>query len=125
MLTKIISKYRIGTVSLLLLLLFAIPRPAAAQAGNADEGQKVFVQNCATCHGLDGSASTAIGKAVGAKDLRSPEAQKLTDVEITTQINQGKGNMPPFSGSLKKADVNNLIAYVRELGKKQTAAKKP
>lgn len=125
MLTKVIRKYKVSAIVLLPLILFAIPRPAAAQAGNADEGQKLFVQNCVTCHGPDGSGNTAIGKSVGAKDLRSPVAQKLTDAEITTQINQGKGNMPPFAGSLTKANVSNLVAYVRELGKKQTAAKKP
>lgn len=125
MLTTIIRKYTVGAIALLAFFLFAIPHSAAAQAGNADEGQKLFVQNCVTCHGPDGSGNTAIGKSVGAKDLRSAEAKKLSDAEIATQINQGKGNMPPFASSLKKENVNNLIAYVRELGKKQTAAKKP
>jgi mono/diheme cytochrome c family protein len=124
MLTKIIRKHKVSAIVLLPLILFAIARPAAAQAGNADEGQKLFTQNCVSCHGPDGSGSTAIGKAVGAKDLRSPEALKLTDAQIATQINQGKGNMPPFAGSLNKANVSDLVAYVRELGKKQTTTKK-
>jgi mono/diheme cytochrome c family protein len=125
MFTTIMTKCKGGAVVMLSFFLFAFPHSAAAQAGNADEGQKLFVQNCATCHGPDGSGNTAIGKSVGAKDLRSAEAKKLSDAEIATQINQGKGNMPPFAGSLKKDNVNNLIAYVRELGKKQTAATKP
>jgi len=102
-----------------------ISHSAAAQAGNAADGQKLFETNCAKCHGPDGSGNTAIGKAVGAKDLRSPEAKKLTDAEIYTQIDQGKGNMPPFGDSLGKAKVNDLVAYVRELGKKPAATKKP
>ena len=121
----IMGKYRSGASALILCFLFAIPHSAAAQPGSADNGEKLFVQNCTTCHGPDGSANTAIGKAVGAKDLRSPEAQKLTDAEIATQINHGKGNMPAFSGSLNKTDVTSLVAYVRELGKKQATIKKP
>ena len=122
MLTIIIRKYKVGAIALLPLFLFAIPYSAAAQAGKAEEGQKLFDQNCAKCHGPDGSGDTAIGKAVGAKDLRAAEAQKMTDAEIYTQIDKGKGNMPPFGDTLDKAKINDLIAYVRELGKKQTGA---
>ena len=99
----------------------AIPQPAAAQTGNAGEGQKLFEQKCATCHGPDGSGNTPVGKAVGAKDLRSSEALKMSDTEIFTQIDKGKGNMPPFGDSLDKAKINDLIGYVRELGKKQAS----
>jgi cytochrome c6 len=125
MVTKIIRKYKVGAITLLSLFVFAIPHSAVAQAGNAADGQKLFETNCAKCHGPDGSGNTAIGKAVGAKDLRSAEAKKLTDAEITTQITQGKGNMPPFGDSLSKANINDLAAYVRELGKKPAGTKKP
>jgi mono/diheme cytochrome c family protein len=103
------------------LLLFAFPHFAAAQS----DGQKLYDTNCAKCHGPDGSGSTAVGKAVGAKDLRSAEAKKLTDAEITTQIDQGKGNMPPFGGTLNKAQIESLIPIIREFSKKAPAAKKP
>jgi cytochrome c6 len=125
MLMTIIRKCRVGVIALLPLFLFAIPHSVAAQAGKADDGQKLYDQNCTSCHGPDGSGNTAIGKAVGAKDLRSAEAQKLTDAQIATQISQGKGNMPPFGGSLNKSNVNDLIAYVRDVGKKPAGAKKP
>src|ERR1700680_2061313 len=114
MLKITIRKLRIGAVALLALFLFAIPHSAAAQS----DGQKLFEQNCAKCHGPDGSGNTAIGKAVGAKDLRSPEALKLTDAQIHAQIDQGKGNMPPFGGTLSKAEIDSLVPYIRELGKK-------
>ena len=101
-----------------------MPRTAAAQAANAAEGKKLFDVKCATCHGPDGSGKTPIGKAVGAKDLRAPEALKLTDTQISTQISQGKGNMPPFGDALGKAKINDLIAYVHVLVKKPSGAKK-
>ena len=125
MLVKIVTKYRMGAIVLLSLLLIALPHSAAAQGGNADAGQKLFETNCAKCHGPDGSGNTSIGKAVGAKDLRGAEAKKMTDAELNTQISQGKGNMPPFGDSLSKANVVDLVAYVRALGKKPADAKKP
>ncbi|MGD0906112.1 MAG: c-type cytochrome [Candidatus Acidiferrales bacterium] len=114
----------IGSTALVSLILLAVPFSASAQAGKAEDGQKLFDQNCSKCHGPDGSGNTPIGKAVGAKDLRSPEALKLTDAQIYTQIDQGKGNMPPFGGTLNKAQIDDLIAYVHALGKKQAGGKK-
>src|ERR1039457_1299780 len=121
----IVCKYRVGAIALLPLFLFAIPHLAAAQAGKAEEGRELFELICVNCHAVDGSGNTPIGKAVGAKDLRAAEAQKLTDAQIYTQIDKGKGNMPPFGDTLNKANINDLIAYVHELTKKQTDAKKP
>jgi mono/diheme cytochrome c family protein len=103
------------------LFLFAIPHSAAAQS----DGQKLFDTTCAKCHGPDGTGNTVVGKAVGAKDLGSAEAKKLTDADIFAQIDQGKGNMPPFGGTLNKAQISSLIPIVREFGKKKAAAKKP
>jgi len=123
MLARIIRKYKIGAMAMLPLFLFAIPHSAAAQAGNAEEGQKLFESTCAKCHGPDGSGDTPIGKAVGAKDLHAAEAQKLTDAQIFTQIDQGKNNMPPFGGSLDKAKINDLVAYVKVLRKKAAEKK--
>ena len=114
-------KYRVGAIALLSLFLFALPHFAAAQA----DGQKLFDTTCAKCHGPDGTGNTAVGKAVGAKDLGSPEAKKLTDVEIRAQIEEGKGNMPPFGGTMNKAQIDSLIPIVRGFAKKMAAAKKP
>lgn len=100
-------------------LLFSISFPASAATG-----KELFEKNCVSCHGADGSGNTAVGKAVGAKDLRSDEAKKLTDAQIATQIKNGKGNMPPFD-SLTKPEIDSLVAYVRVLQKAAPPAKKP
>jgi mono/diheme cytochrome c family protein len=49
----------------------------------------------------------------------------MNDAQISTQISQGKGNMPPFAGTLDSAKINSLIPIVRELSKNAAAAKKP
>jgi mono/diheme cytochrome c family protein len=120
MFERITRKHKVGAIALLPLFLFAFPHFAAAQS----DGQKLYDTNCAKCHGPDGSGGTVVGKAVGAKDLRAAEAKKLTDAEIFTQIDQGKGNMPPFGGTLNKAQINSLVPIIREFSKKAPAAKK-
>ena len=120
MFEKITRKHRVGAIALIPLFLLAFPHFVAAQA----EGQKLYDSTCAKCHGPDGTGSTVVGKAVGAKDLNSPEAKKLTDAEVHAQIEQGKGNMPPFGGTLNKAQIDSLIPIVRAFGKKPVVAKK-
>ena len=124
MLSRIIRKHRVGVVALLSLFLLAIPHSAAAQARNLERGQRLFERICAKCHGADGSKTTSVGNAVKAKDLRSPAVQERTDAEIYTQIADGTTNMPPFAGTYRKDQINDLVAYVRELAKKQTESKK-
>jgi mono/diheme cytochrome c family protein len=121
MFDRFARKFGPYAIVLLPLLLLAVPQFASAQS----DGQKLYDTNCAKCHGPDGTGNTQIGKAVGAKDLNSPEAKKLTDAEIHTQIEQGKNNMPPFGGTLNKAQIDSLIPVVRAFSKKPAAGKKP
>ena len=111
--------YKAGSLALLSWLLLALPRCMAAQ-----DAQRLYGQTCAKCHGADGTGNTVVGKAVGAKDLGSAEARKMSDDEIRTQIEKGKNNMPPFEGTLNKAQIDSLIPIVREFGKKSAASKK-
>ncbi|MFY9844172.1 MAG: c-type cytochrome [Terriglobales bacterium] len=115
---SIVKKWqKVGAV-LLLAFPFAMAHPAQAQAGNPANGQKVFQDKCAKCHAKDGSGSTSYGKALGAADLRSADVQKKTDADFYTQIDKGKKSMPPFGAILDKTQINDVIAYVRQFGKK-------
>ena len=115
--------HKVG-VFLLLVFPFVIANPAKAQTGSAANGQKIFQEKCERCHGKDGSGNTSFGKALRAADLRSVDVQKKTDADFYLQIDKGKKNMPPFGATLDKTQINDVIAYVREFGKKQAEAKK-
>jgi cytochrome c6 len=121
---SIVGKWHEIGVLLLLAFSFAIANPAQAQTGSAAAGQKVFQEKCERCHGKDGSGNTSFGKALRAADLRSADVQKKTDADFYLQIDKGKKNMPPFGATLDKTQINDVIAYVREFGKKQPEAKK-
>lgn len=96
----------------LLALLFL---PALRAQGDAEATYKA---KCAGCHGPDGSGSTPAGKAMKARDFHSADVQKETDAEMTDIISNGKNKMPKYADKLKDAEIKDLVAYVRGLGKK-------
>jgi cytochrome c6 len=74
-----------------------------------------YKAKCASCHGADGSGSTAAGKALKARDLRSAEVQKQSDAQLYEIIAKGKGKMPAFEKTLGADSCKALVAYVRTL----------
>jgi mono/diheme cytochrome c family protein len=94
------------------LLLGSVARPA-------DDAAAVYKAKCETCHAKDGSGKTDMGKMTKAKDLRSPEVQKMTDDQLNDAITKGMGDtMPAYKGKLTDAQIKALVAYTRGLAKK-------
>jgi cytochrome c6 len=90
-----------------------------ARAQAAPQGQDartLFNSTCASCHGQNGTPTT-VGKSLNAPDLGSPDVQKHTNAELQEIIGNGKGNMPPFKGTLSDAQISSLITYVRSFSK--------
>ena len=56
---------------------------------------------------------------MGIADLRSAQVQKLSNPRLSAIISKGKGKMPAFGGSLSKAQINDLVAFIRSLAKKK------
>lgn len=99
-------------VALLTVTALAVPLYAADPATVS-----LYKTKCAGCHGMDGSASTPMGKKLGAHSFLSPEIMKLSDAEIAQFTAKGKGKMPPFGKALKDDQINGLVGYIRELMK--------
>lgn len=100
-----------ATIALALVAL------AASSPAKADDGATLFKSNCVVCHGADGTG-TPTGKSLKAPDLHSDAVQKLTDKQISDQIENGKNNMPPFKGTLNADQIKSLVVYVRTFRKK-------
>ena len=108
-----------GTISRLnfAVLALGLILPGIAQAQG--DAANIFKTNCVLCHGANGSGATTAGKALKAKDLRSPEVQKQTNAALIKVINEGKGKMPAFADRIEADDMKKLVAYVRQLAKKK------
>jgi cytochrome c6 len=107
------------------VLGISLPTPAVVQQ-NQDPGQATFRSSCSLCHGADGSGRTPTGKALQIPDLRSAEAQKVSDDQMTDIISKGKtGRMPPFGTKLDHEQIQLLVKFIRTLAEsnKSTAGK--
>ena len=106
----------LGTSAIGAVLVFALQGSPLVAAG---EGEALFKAKCAACHGPDGAGQTPVGKNLKIRDLRSEEVQKQSDTELSEAITKGKNKMPPFEKSLKPDQIKDLVAHVREFGKKK------
>ena len=97
------------------IIAFATIIIASAGIGFAADAAANWTQNCASCHGKDGSGNTMMGKKLAVKDYT--KEQGFSDAEATNVITNGKGKMKGFKGKLSDADVKALVAYVRSLKK--------
>jgi cytochrome c6 len=97
-----------STTAIAAIFVLSVP----AQAQNASE--TLYKSKCAACHGSDGSGSE-MGKKLGAHDFQTAEVQKMSDVELSDVITNGKNKMPAYGKSLKAEDIKGLVAYIRSL----------
>ena len=82
-------------------------------------GQKVYRENCASCHGVSGAGASML---LEGKNIHFNEANwqsKYTDEQLLTIIKTGRGSMPSFDGLFTPEEEKNLIAYIRVLGQPQ------
>src|SRR5215475_1728755 len=95
------------------MLLAGCPQARA----EGSPGATVFKSKCALCHGADGTGNTTLGKQLQAANLRSKDVQKKTNAELHKVVHDGNGNMPPFADQLNESEINQVIQFVRSLGK--------
>lgn len=99
--------------------LFLLSSLSAAGQPPAGDGEATFKAKCAMCHGQDGSGDSAMGKRMKVKDLRSAEVQKQSDAELADIIAKGKSPMMAYGKQLDKEKIDQVVAFLRELGKKK------
>lgn len=86
-------------------------------------GEKLFADNCAFCHGRDGSGKNWIGSFVEphAADIASdPKIVDMAASELRERIKNGvKGSaMPAWKYVLSDAEIEEIIAYLRLIQQK-------
>ena len=105
----------LGSLAAMLLLPHPVPRAATS-------AQRLYLSNCATCHGArgDGSwrATIFLMRPGNLTDARAMNA--LSDEYLHALIKHGgaalgKPGMPAFSFHLSDAEINEVIRYLRTL----------
>jgi cytochrome c6 len=82
----------------------AIPTARLADASLA-EGQRLFRQTCAVCHGDDGKGGHTGGATL--------DRVRDFDAAIRT-VTDGRGTMPSFRSAFTPAQIRDVSAYVVE-----------
>jgi cytochrome c oxidase cbb3-type subunit 3 len=96
------------------------PLPADMTSDQLDVkvGAGIYKQYCTTCHGEQGNAQTALGKALvpPPRNFTDKKAMaQLTDKQMTDAIMDGKDGtaMAPWGGILNPSDIRRVIRYIR------------
>ena len=84
------------------------PAPAAATARAAadlEAGRRVFLQNCAVCHGEDGKSGHGA----------APSLAEVKEFEVVVQtVTAGRNTMPPFRTAFTPDQIRDVSAFVYE-----------
>ena len=140
-------KIVIGTIAFMLAMMVfgysALREPArlerftnAEHGRSIEAGAEIFVNNCATCHGIDGTAQNCVdaaGNAIGCQGLPlnnnallcGDPSQRLIDMGwkgtkaayVLTTVSAGRGPIMPtwseeFGGPLRQDQVRNVTNFV-------------
>jgi len=103
----------------------AAPAATATSAGNAANGQALFVGTCSACHGPDATGVVGLGKNL----TTSTFVTERTDAEMMEFVKTGRPasdplnttgvDMPPRGGNpaLTDANIADIIAFLRSIQK--------
>ncbi len=81
--------------------------PIPEQQPDAHQGATVFAQNCAVCHGEDGT-----GVIPDTPDFTQPDLFRgAAPAELFISVSKGKGTMPPWESSLNEQQRWDAVFY--------------
>ena len=117
------TRWRARSVASLSALLLAVYVALVLAQEPAGKDLRVFYQqNCARCHGPDGSAVSAEGKKLGGQNLTDPDWLRGTrDDEMVKVILKGKFfglAMPSFKGTLTVDEAQRMVTDIIRKSKK-------
>jgi mono/diheme cytochrome c family protein len=112
-----------NSIALIFAIVFALwVSPALTQGPKRMDLKEFYQQNCARCHGPDGSAVSADGKELRGQDFTDQDWQRNTgDEEMVKTILKGKFfglAMPKFKGALTEEEARMIVTDIVRNSKK-------
>lgn len=95
-----------------LMMVWAKTNLEPSSTNAAETQNKLYVSNCARCHGADGRGDTQLGREYDIPDLKT---SRISTAKVKQIITKGHGDMPAFGKKLKAAQITSLTNYVRSL----------
>ncbi len=89
------------------------------------EGQQIYLQSCAICHGMDGRSQTNVGQGMypPVMDLTSPHVQHWNDSEMFWIIQNGvrMTGMPSWKEVVSTEDSWKLVVFIHAMPETNSA----
>ncbi|MGO8792945.1 MAG: cytochrome c [Terriglobia bacterium] len=96
-----------------------LKNPLTSDEQVVSQGQQIYEQSCAICHGNDGHGQTTLGQGMypPALDLTSPHVQHWNDSEMYWIIQNGvrMTGMASWKGAINPTDTWKLVIFVHHL----------
>ncbi|CAK0870584.1 unnamed protein product [Prorocentrum cordatum] len=92
-------------------LMVAVMGGRPALAADLENGESVFLGNCAACH-AGGNNSVVAEKTLRKAAIEQYLTGGYNAAAIKTQVTNGKGSMPAFGDKLGPDDIDDVAAYV-------------
>lgn len=118
MMKKVILGLSIVIIVILIMAINSLTSKNNTQNAYAQEGEKIYVEKCASCHGATGLGEAEFsGTALNNQQFLS----SVSDEDIFNYIKYGRVEalMPEYGSVLKDEDIKKLTAYVRNWQKKE------
>ena len=97
-----------------------IKSPIGTSPNIIAKGEALYNLYCFACHGYSGHGDGPAGggMSIMPANFHDPKFLKQKEGTVFWKLTNGKGNMPPFKQILTDDQRWQLVAYLKELGKK-------
>jgi mono/diheme cytochrome c family protein len=103
----------VKALALSLALFTALAAGTPNTASQGPNGQALYQQQCATCHGAAGVPAPAMAKALGIPTLDAAFLAKVSDDSVLAVMKNGAGKMRPFKDKLSADQMTAVAKYLR------------